>query len=287
MGDTTKDSELELRIPSRDHTGLYVRQVPSDGQARARLLWVHGFSEHSGRYLETLRWFAGRGIESWILDLRGHGRSGGGRVRIEHFSEYLDDIDSFHSYVFQQRPCEARTFCIGHSMGGLVLSRWLEAGASTTGLEGAVILSPFMGLKMPVPGWKLFASRVLSRLLPHLLLASKFSDEVLSKDPEVRRAYDADPLIPRGATARWFTETTSAQSAAISEALRIELPILVMHGLDDSLADVEATREFFAGIGSEDRELKLWEGLRHELLNEIEKQQVRDHILDWIDRRLA
>ena len=290
MNDTATDSEQEFRFPSKDDTEIFARRISPEGDPRGHLLWVHGFAEHSGRYLETFRWFARHGLESWMLDLRGHGRSGGEVVSIDRFSDYTDDLGAFYSHVLGRDDLRGPIFCLGHSMGGLVLSRLLQdrsdGGGASADLEGAVFLSPFMGLEMPLPAWKEKASQVLSRILPNLLLSSEFSTDVLSKDPEVGRAYDADPLITRGARSRWFTETVAAQSVAMSKAGQIDLPVLVMHGLDDDLAAVAATQKFYQAIGSEDREIKLWDDLRHELLNEIEKEQVRTHLLGWVENRL-
>jgi alpha-beta hydrolase superfamily lysophospholipase len=280
-------TEEELQIRSRDQTGLFVRRFQPMGSARARLLWVHGFAEHSGRYVETLRWFAERGFESWIVDLRGHGRSDGKRTFINRFSEYLDDMEAYYRHVAQQRQDDLPVFGLGHSMGGLVLGRTLQDRLERLPtLKGAVILSPFLGVKVKLPAWKTTAGRIMSRVLPSFALPSDISNDVLSKDPEVGQAYDADPLVSHAATARWYTETMAAHPVALAEAGRIKLPVLVMHGLDDGLADVDGTKAFYGGIGSRDKELKLWENLRHELLNEVEKEQVREHILAWIEARL-
>ena len=82
-------------------------------------------------------------------------------------------------------------------------------------------------------------------------------------------------------TARWYTETVDTQPVALAEASRIaDLGVLVMHGEDDGLADPEPTKQFFANLAAQDKELKLWPGARHELLNEVEKEQVREHILE-------
>jgi len=275
--------EDEMEIASSDQTSLFVRRLKPEGHPIGRLLWVHGFAEHGGRYIETLRWFAAHGFDSWMVDLRGHGRSGGKRVCINRFSDYLDDMEAFYRFVTQQIDGEVPTFALGHSMGGLVLARLLQDRAvSLLDLTGCVFLSPFLGSEMKLPAWKSFAGRVLSRIIPNFSMPANISTEILSKDPEIGRAYVADSLIPHCATARWFTETLAAQELAFAQAERIKIPALVMHGQADELADIMAASNFFDRLGSENREFKPWENLRHELLNEVERQQVRESIARWI-----
>ncbi len=287
MTETSTVQEQELGIRSRDQTDLFVRRFSPREGGRGRLLWVHGFAEHSGRYVETLRWFAERGFDSWMLDLRGHGRSGGRRTFIRQFADYLDDMEAFYRYVAQQAPEPVPQFGLGHSMGGLVLSRTLQARLDRLGtLRGAVILSPFLGVKVKLPSWKVAAAKVMSRIVPSFALPSDIDNSVLSKNPEVGLAYDADPLVVHHATARWYTETVGTHSVAIEGASGMNLPLLVMHGGDDGLADLEATERFAKRIASEDKEFKVWPGGRHELLNEVEKLEVREHILGWLEARL-
>jgi alpha-beta hydrolase superfamily lysophospholipase len=287
MTETSTVQEQELGIRSRDQTDLFVRRIGPREAARGRLLWVHGFAEHSGRYVATLRWFAERGFDCWMVDLRGHGRSGGRRTFIRQFDDYLDDMEAFYRYVAQQAPEPLPQFGLGHSMGGLVLGRTLQARLDRLGtLRGGVILSPFLGVKVKLPGWKVAAAKVMSRIVPSFALPSDLDHSALSKDPEVGRAYAEDPLVVEHATARWYTETVGMHPVTIEAAAGMRLPLLVMHGDDDGLADLAATKRFAERIGSEDKELKVWPGGRHELLNEVEKLEVREHILGWLEARL-
>lgn len=126
---------------------------------------------------------------------------------------------------------------------------------------------------------------MLSGLWPSLKLATGLDASGLSRDPEVVRAYVSDPLVFTTATPRWFTETTRAQALALEKAPALTLPALVIHGALDPLADPEATHEVFAKLGSQDKTLKLWEGLRHEILNEPEKNDVLAMMVDWVEKR--
>ena len=66
---------------------------PADPSATvARLLIVHGYGDHSGRYSQVMNWLACRGVECHAFDLRGHGRSSGKRAYVRNWDEYLDDL---------------------------------------------------------------------------------------------------------------------------------------------------------------------------------------------------
>jgi alpha-beta hydrolase superfamily lysophospholipase len=58
-----------------------------------------------------------------------------------------------------------------------------------------------------------------------------------------------------------------------------------MHGTDDRLASVDATRRMFERISSPDKELVIYPGFYHELFNEPEKQDVFERVTDWMDKR--
>ncbi len=279
----------EVQLRSADQTALWTRRVRPTGTARARLAFVHGFGEHGGRYVRTLRWFAARGFDAHVLDLRGHGRSGGRRTFVRRWGEYTDDVEAYVAHVEAQRAGEARTplFLVGHSMGGLVMARTLQDRRDRLPpVAGAALMSPFLKVKMPLPAWKTTAGRILSRWLPWFRIPADVDVAVLSRDPEVGRAYLADALIEKGATARWYTELVQAHLDVFALAARLDLPLLFMHGEDDGLVDVEGTKRLHAECASRDKELRLWPGARHELFNETNKDEVCGHLLGWLEGRL-
>lgn len=287
----------EVQFRSLDDTSLWARRVRVDAP-RARVAFVHGFAEHGGRYAHTLAAFAQAGLDAWVLDLRGHGQSGGPRTFVRAWSDYCDDVEAYLRHIEGASASAGaaaaspapRTplFLVGHSMGGLVVaSALLTRRGRLPALAGAGLLSPLLGVKMKLPGWKVAAANGLSRLIPSFRLPSDIDPDVLSRDPAVGKAYLADSMCVHSATARWFTECNAAQLRAHEGAARlgVDPPLLVMHGDDDRLVDVEATRRFAArapGVS-----LRVWPGGRHELLNETNQAEVRGAILAWMDERLA
>jgi len=65
------------------------------------------------------------------------------------------------------------------------------------------------------------------------------------------------------------------------------MPVLLIHGAADGLVDPEASRELFEQLGSPDKTLKLWPELRHEVLNEPEKEVVLATFVEWLEKHLS
>jgi alpha-beta hydrolase superfamily lysophospholipase len=84
---------------------------------------------------------------------------------------------------------------------------------------------------------------------------------------------------------KWFSELQKAMKEVVDGASQIATPVLVMHGSEDRLASVDATRRIFERIGSTDKELVIYPGFYHELFNEPEKQEVFEGVTEWLDKR--
>ncbi|MEZ6183538.1 MAG: alpha/beta hydrolase [Planctomycetota bacterium] len=272
----------QFQIRSRDGTALNVYRLPPEGTSRGRVAIVHGFAEHGGRYLHVQRYLSQRGFETFVLDLRGHGRSSGARTYVRSFHDYVEDEEVYLREVLGGSPVPA--FALGHSMGALVLARTLETADGLPRLDGAVLSSPFFGLEAKLPVWKTLAGRAMSRVLPGFRLPSDLDPSVLSRDPEVGKRYLADPLVVKSATSRWFTATLGAHKTVLRDAPKITLPVLVQHGDADGLASLEAAQRVYAELGGP-KTFKLWPDMRHELFNEVDKEEVLEYLHEWLAER--
>ncbi|HZR79770.1 MAG TPA: alpha/beta hydrolase [Candidatus Binatia bacterium] len=243
------------------------------GDPRAIVVLVHGYAEHAARYDHVARRLAGAGIAVWSTDLRGHGRSSGERASVSAIAELVADARFALDRARAAYP-GVRVFLVGHSMGGLVATRFfLEAQREIAGLvlSGAAISDP-TGVEAVLE----------VDPLPPIVLSS----DLLSRDPAVVAAYDADPLVYRGPFRR---ETLAALAHGAREvrarAHEIVGPLLVLHGADDAIVPAVASEELFAAVGSADKELTAYPGLRHEILNEPEGGEIVDRIAAWIAAR--
>ncbi len=267
---------------SKDGTQIFVRMM-THPEASATLLFVHGYGEHSGRYQHVLEFFHAKGYDVAAFDYRGHGRAQGTRGHVERFSQYSEDVDAFIRLVTSRATGDRRTYLIGHSLGGLIVANYLLEHPE--GIDGMVLSSPFLGLKMKVPALKVLAAKGLSSVLPTFALPTNIPPEALSTDPAVGVAYTADPLVGKSATARWFTESMKAQETVLRRASLLRMPALLLIAGADSIADPEVSQSFLAALGSSDKELEWYDGMYHEIFNEREKLTVFNALASWLEKR--
>ena len=272
---------IEETVTANDGLRLYVRRSEVENP-RAEIIISHGFGEHSGRYGALTEHLIAHNYSVTSYDHRGHGLSDGLPGHVESFDEYDGDLGKIITSV-RTRSESQPLFVIGHSMGGLIALRYLARKSST--LAGAIISAPLIEVAVPVPALKLMIARVGARMRPRLRLDDEINPANLSRDPEVGRAYASDPLVNRKVSTKWFIEATRAMHDVVESAPRITTPILVMHGTEDKLAGVEATKRVFECIGSSDKELVIYPGFYHELFNEPEKQEVFERVTEWLDKR--
>ena len=263
---------------------LYFTSALPEGAPKAMVGVLHGYADHGARYAGVMDVWAGKGIASVALDMRGHGRATGTRGYCARFDEFLDDAAELARLV-ADRARGAPCFLFGHSFGGLVAS--LSVLESPRSWRGLLLSSPYFGLALEVPKAKIFAGRIASRVAPKLALPTGLKGADVTHDAKKAKAYDDDPLVFKNATARWFTETTKAQARALSRASGLTMPLYVLFGGADPIAKLAEGRRFFDAAGSEDKTWDEKSGLYHEVLNEPAWESVAAAMGDWLLARAA
>jgi acylglycerol lipase len=263
---------------------LYWQAWLPEGEVRAVLLVAHGYAEHSGRYGNLIEAMVPRGFALYALDHRGHGRSEGPRGHVGRFAEFIADLHALRVRAEEGQRGKPLVV-LGHSMGGLIAIHYLLSHAS--GVDGAVLSSPALGILNEPPRVLRWVARILSWIAPRTSFQSNVAPELLSRDPAVGRAYADDPLVHRRASVRFFTEFKRAIRNAHGRAAEIVLPLLVLQAGDDRLVDARATESFAQKVGSERKELQLYAGFFHEIFNEPEKNRVFADLERWLEARVA
>jgi alpha-beta hydrolase superfamily lysophospholipase len=293
----------ELTMP--DGTPLAYMAWPwrRAGTPRAHMLLVHGLGEHARRYDALAEWLQTQGVAVCAYDQRGHGASGGARATLAQPDSLLDDLDSvWQTFAQTQKTTNAGAdldvavdggvnvrgaplLVLGHSMGGLVVMRWLARGptiGSAPAPQAAIASSPALGTH--ANGLELWAAKTLAKHWPNARLSNGLKLQNLSHDPAVVQAYKQDPLVHKYITPRLAQWIIMQGHAAVQAAHSWPLPMLLVYAGADALVDPSATDAFAQAAPSVVHTLRL-DGAFHEIFNET--PQYRDVALATVSHWLA
>ncbi|MBA3654198.1 MAG: alpha/beta hydrolase [Actinobacteria bacterium] len=247
-----------------------------DAQApRATLVLAHGYGEHSGRYEHVGGALANAGFTTWAMDHFGHGQSAGDdRGSIGSLAGAVADLDDCVDVATADPASPPPVFLLGHSMGGLIATAYAEEHQDR--LKALVLSGPAVAVN-PM----LEALQDLDEI-PEVSLAP-----FVSRDPDVVKDYENDPLNYLGPMPRSMIKAMSEITGVRDRLSTITLPVLVMHGDADALVSPQASQDIAATVASKDVTLKLWPGLFHEIYNEPEQAAVIAETISWLEAHLA
>jgi alpha-beta hydrolase superfamily lysophospholipase len=276
-----KTSEWKWR--SGDGLELQAREWIPEGQPRGLVVLVHGFDDHGGRYTHVGEALAAAGFVLCCADTRGQGRSAGPWAWIEKYEKLMEDIGAFLELASFRHPGLPR-FLYGHSMGGNQVLNFLLRRQPR--LAGAVTTGPWIELAVQAPALQLAAARLAAKLPFKLALPTGMDPGGISHDPEVVKAYLADPCVKGKITPRLLVSILDAGQWALAHAAELKVPLLLLHGDSDQITSHGASRRFAAAAGAQ-ASFRSWPGGFHELHNEPEKAEVLKVITDWLGERVA
>lgn len=258
---------------------IFAQDWKPDGAVRGAVALVHGLGEHSGRYQHAAQTLNAAGYAVTGMDLPGHGRSEGTRGHTS-YAAVMDEIDCLIKAVDQRYPGKPR-FLYGHSLGGaLVLYYTLQRQPD---LRGIIVTSPGLASGTPVPGVKLLMAKLMARLAPSFTLENGLDVNNLSHDPAIIQAYQDDPLVHSRISARLGLDLLTLGTWIQAHAAEFPLPLLLEQGSADHLVSPQATAAFAKAVPPNLLTYKVWEGFYHETHNEVEKEQVLQYMVDWLD----
>ena len=250
---------------------------------RAALLLQHGYAEYAERHAEEygrlIPRLVERGVSVFAFDMVGHGGSPGPRGVVDVAREADNHVAARRHLSEAGLP----VFLLGHSLGGLVtVASVLE---QPEGVAGVILSSP--ALLSPSNRVTRAALTILASVGPALGLVAQQDGAGLSRIEEKVARFKRDPRIYHGRV----TTRLAASALAMSHANRGRypdwtVPVLVLHGDDDRFTNPAGSTEFVDRIAAADRTLIMVPGGRHELLNDLDRDQVMARIVGWIEDRL-
>ena len=291
-----------------------MRWEPEGGSVRAVLQICHGVAEHIARYDAFARYLNGLGIAVVGHDHLGHGLSlseGGTPVYFgagNTWNTVVDDIYVLHQRIRLWYP-DVPLCIMGHSMGSFLTRTYLIRYPGT--VKAAVIMGTGWQPKAVIAGGMAVAKAVgavvgengTSDLVTNLAFGAynklfapnRTSCDWLSADEDNVDAYMADPLCGADATVGLFRQMLSGirfnQKLSNLRQMDPRIPVLFVAGEKDPVGDcgngVRRTYQEFRRAGVQDCTLKLYPGLRHEILNEkAQQQQIFEDIGQWLTSKL-
>ena len=293
----------EFYFPSKDgNTEIHTIEWKPEGEVRAVLQICHGMVEYIKRYDEFAQFLCEKGFYVVGNDHLGHGKSVQSKSEYGFFEKkygnacVLGDIHTLRQRTVKKYP-ETPYFMLGHSMGSSLLRQYIQMYGN--GLSGVVLMGvvtdhrrssllfvkQLCRLMAAVRGW-----HYRSRMVDELVTGSfnkKFKPSVtradwITSDKEHLDAYVTDPLCS-------FMFTVNAYYSMMAGMLGMQkkenismipksLPVLFVSGAEDPVGNfgkgVRKVCEIYKSAGLRDVSLKLYEGDRHEILNETNREQV-------------
>lgn len=251
--------------------------------ALGTVVGVHGYSEHSGSYRHFAEFLHEKNLEVIWMDLPGHGLSDGERSNIDDFDDYVKGFAAFLREV-RARACPEPFMVFAHSLGGLVVTRFLETSSESKGFLRGVLSSPLFGLSN-YPAALLPVIRAISCLLPNWKWNNdaELSGPVLTHDLEMKAKREADSLIRPRVTIHFVREFLRARVQAFRDRDRIQIPLALFQAGEDKVTDRKEALRFFSGLKIENQ-IKVYDGLYHELVNEIDRARVMEDMWAWLTK---
>lgn len=245
------------------------------------ILGIHGFAEHSGRYDELARYLANNGYSFLMYDLRGHGKTANGQNigYVKNFNDFLNDTEEFIKIIKEKIDLK-NIMIYGHSMGGLIVLHYIST--KNNSFKGAITSGPATIMNMSL-GNKI-SLNIFGRISPKSRVKLPIKPEYLTHEKEIWEAYERDPLVFKNPTVSIIFQMYKASKSIWNNLNKIELPILMLHGGSDMIVPKLATEKSFELIASKDKTKKIYDGMYHEIHNEIDRKLVYEDIINWISK---
>jgi alpha-beta hydrolase superfamily lysophospholipase len=291
-------------LAARDGTPLHLREWRVSAP-RGTVLVVHGLGEHIGRYEHVAARLNAAGWNVAGHDQRGHGASGGPRGAIARDDDLLADLAVVID-ALRARGTAGPLVLLGHSMGGLVAARFAlgtlraagsrdddaggpaaEAAAEpwARDLDALVLSSPALDPGMNALQKALLA--VLGPLAPDLAIGNGLKPAWISRDPQVVRAYERDPLVHDRITPRLVRFIVDAGLAVRAAAPCWRVPTLLMWAGADRCVAPAGSAAFAAAAPRGVVAAREFPALFHEIFNEPERDEPLRLLTDWLAARAS
>ncbi|GAB7354383.1 hypothetical protein MBLNU459_g4884t1 [Dothideomycetes sp. NU459] len=278
---------------------LYTKTWKTSSPPKARLLFIHGFSDHCNNYGDFFTRLTDQGIEVYAFDQRGWGRSvrsKADRGLTGPTSTVLNDITSMLRTLVVVPPPAPPLFVMGHSMGGAETLHYAAAGPrdALAQVTGFVASAPLVALHAGTRPSRatVVLGRLAGRVLPRRQLVNKLNPDFLSRDAAENAKWVADELCHDTGTLEGLAgmldrgEQLESGAVLVQDGVGVggKTRLLLVHGTADRVNDFDASKTYFDRLDVEDKEFKAYDGWYHNLHVEPgqDKFDFSNDIARWI-----
>jgi len=263
---------------------LYGNCWKPEGEAKVVITILHGQSDHIGRFEHFAEEMVQKDIAVMGIDMQGHGRSPGKRGHFRSFQQLMSNVEVLLREA-RLRFNDTPMILYGQSLGGNLAANFALLHQSKE-LSGLILSSPFFELAFNPPKLKIVAANILEKIMPSLSFDNELDPMELSHNPVIGFKYLEDPLVHRKISVNAYFISKKAAEKALESAHLLKYPTLILHGDEDRLTSHKGSEKFAKSAGKY-VDLKIWEGMRHELHNENEKEDVVEYIYTWIIKTIG
>lgn len=297
-------------LTTADNNALYVKYWGKEITSPKAVIQIsHGMAEHINRYHEFAALLNDSGYIVYGEDHRGHGQTGHKQGKLGYFAKengfhlIVEDMYLVTKYIQKEHP-ELPIFIFGHSMGSFITRNYLQkysgavSGVILSGTGSFPIVSSFLGRKAA----SLLPAQKESKIMNKLVFGSynkgihhpATSFDWLSRDSHSVELYIKDSFSGFIPTAQFFVDLLTGiramQGKDKNMLIRKDLPMLFLSGDRDPVGDngrgVFRAAESYYQAGIENIIVNLYPEARHELLNETNKLEVFQSIMQWLNKQL-
>jgi alpha-beta hydrolase superfamily lysophospholipase len=247
-------------------TELYSVENP-----KGLIILTHGIALHSTYYKNLVKMISASGFDVLTYDVRGHGKSQGKRGDIDNFKTFTSDL---HKIVETNREKYSKIILMGHSMGGIITNAY---SVQYDDYDASIVLSAptephNFGIFNLLPLW----------MVGQFKVKTNFKDSRLS---HLTPSDNVDPYALKYFTFRLISQITRKAPQFITKnIIKIQKPILILHGTDDKLVPISQSDNFYHKLSVKDKTFIPIETGYHNLHDDTVTPIVGEVIVDWLNR---
>jgi lysophospholipase len=259
---------------------LHVVEVAEEGEPRGGVTVIHDAGDHGGRYGAFADFLAADAWAVSLPDLRGHGESEGERGHCNGLSEVVRDLDSIQDHLTIFAPSIPLAF-VGQGLGGLYALAYLIENPGR--VRAAVVLSPTLSPDFRLPEKKGGLAGMFQKVKPTSPGSIGYSPAALTGLAAEQAAWSADGKVHDAITVRAGEVVRGAADTVRRRVSEISVPVLVLHGADDTLANPADSRALAGGSV----EVRILEGRKHDLLHDAGATELQVEIREWLEANVS